>query len=113
MDLVIGALKLGWNLAVGAVEAGFWVGHGAVRVADIAVDAVRARRAMRGGVLHCPRGHAIEVEDATWECSACRWVWRGDPWTCRNPECESPDTVYVNCPTCGLSQRSPYRWGSP
>lgn len=113
MDLIVGVLKLTWDLAVTTVEAGFWIAHGTSRTVEIGVDAVRARRSMRGGVLHCLRGHPIDVAEATWECTDCHFLWDGDPWICRNPECEAPQTVFVNCPTCGRSQRSPFRWGSP
>lgn len=110
--MILDVLRLTWNLTVAAVEGVFWIGHGTAKAAGVLTDAWRARHALLTGELRCPRGHVIGTA-ATWECGECRLTWQGEPWTCPNPECQSPDTVYVNCDTCLLSQRSPYRWGSP
>lgn len=100
------------GLLVALVEVGFWVlgiTKGIlIRLFDFAI----ARRSMRGGKLHCPKGHEVPMEGQTWECDACGWTWEGEGWRCRNPECTAPVAPFTNC-WCGLSVRSPYRWGRP
>lgn len=79
----------------------------------IAGDVRKARRALRGGTLHCPIGHEVPTEQETYECASCGFVYggkRASIWICGNPECGAI-TPYVSCPTCGVSCRNPYRWG--
>lgn len=76
-------------------------------------DVVRSRRALRGGTLHCPIGHEVSTEGETYCCDACGFTYGGAKasiWLCGNPECGAI-SPYVNCPTCGLSCRNPYRRG--
>ena len=105
-------LKFAWDVGVAAAEGAIWAGHGSIKIAHVAADAWAAREALLTGELRCPRGHVIETI-ATWECGECAYVWRGEPWTCPNPECSAPDTVFIHCDTCGASVRSPFRWGRP
>lgn len=77
-----------------------------------AIDLVRARRSLRGGTLHCPRGHAIETEGGVYRCARCNFCYRGSIWVCGSVECGAT-TPYVDCPDCGLSVRNPYRLGRP
>lgn len=76
------------------------------------LDFARARRALRGSVLHCPVGHEVATEGGTYECSSCGYVYGGHAsiWECGNVECKAI-TPFISCPTCGLSCRNPYRWG--
>lgn len=95
-----------WRLLFGAL--------GVLREAErVAVDFVRSRRSLRHGTLHCPRGHAIETEGGVYQCGRCSFTYRGSILLCANPECPSPVTQFLDCPDCGLSVRTPYRWGRP
>lgn len=70
---------------------------------------VHAHRRLAQG-LRCPRGHLVQTEGATYTCGACAFTYEGGSlWLCENPECGAT-TPYVNCPTCGLSVPSPYRF---
>lgn len=79
----------------------------------LALDFVRSRRSLAGGMLRCPRGHEIETEGGVYQCTRCSFTYRGSMLLCCNPECPSPVTAYLDCPDCGLSVRNPYRWGRP
>ena len=99
-----------------AMQALFWLWHGLAQAVVIIHDAVLARRTMKGGRLHCPRGHEIPLDltddpDLVLTCEACGFSYAGSALHCSNPECLAPITPYLNCPTCGLSVRNPYRWG--
>lgn len=107
----------GFLLAVEIVETGLRLAFALPRVLAtglrIAGDVREARRALRGGTLHCPIGHEVATEQETYACDACGFVYggkRASIWICGNPECGAI-TPYVSCPTCGLSCRNPYRWG--
>ena len=103
---VFATLVAAWSLLFGALRA--------LRGGSLtAFDFVKARRSLRGGVLHCERGHAIETEGGVYQCGRCSFTYRGSLLVCGNPECPSPVTQYVDCPDCGLSVRNPYRWGRP
>lgn len=65
-----------------------------------------------GTGVRCPRGHVIELTGGPFACGLCGFVYEGHILRCENPECGAP-TSYVDCPTCGLSTRNPYRWGNP
>lgn len=105
---VLGGLIALFAAAVLAVLRWLW----ALTVAIY--DIVLSRRTVEGGLLVCPRGHGFEseAEGLVFECGACKFVYEGSMFRCPNPECGAT-TPYVNCPTCGLSVRSPYRWGRP
>lgn len=96
----------GWRFVFGAL--GFL--HGG---SLLAFDFAKSRRSLKAGVLHCPRGHAIETEGGVYQCSRCSFTYSGSLLLCRNPECTAPVTPYVDCPDCGISVRNPYRWGRP
>ncbi len=118
MKNVFSFIKVIVTLAIKLVlllfEAVFWVIHAGLCFFGIGRDMVKAGRSMQGGVLHCPRGHAVPLgAGQVYECGACGFVYEGSFLICPNPECQAPITPYVNCPVCGLSIRSPFRWGSP
>lgn len=105
-------LGLALALLVLVVEGLFWLMHGVVVGVRFAMDFGTARASVKGGTLVCPSGHAIPTEGETYECMACKFTYEGSIFICGNPECQAV-TPYVNCPTCGLSVRSPYRLGRP
>ena len=70
------------------------------------------RTVLAGGPLVCPNGHTIETDNQRVRCS-CGWVQDGSLLYCDNPECDAKTASFVNCPTCGLSVRSPGRVGAP
>lgn len=118
MRLVRTCLRTAWSLARGtfALLVSAWrAAFGAVRAliggSFLAYDFAKSRRSLRGGVLHCPRGHAVETEGGVYQCSRCGFAYRGSILYCGNPECPAPITQFLDCPDCGLSVRNPYRWG--
>ena len=101
------------GIAEAAVRCAFVLGGLAWTALAAISDFVRARRALRGGVLHCPVGHEVATEGDTYECASCGYRYGGQHasiWECGNVECQAI-TPFVSCPTCGLSCRNPYRWG--
>ncbi|MFA5061675.1 MAG: hypothetical protein WC526_00835 [Patescibacteria group bacterium] len=118
-------LKLLWwtiritaRLALLLLESAFWLFHAVRWLVTIADDFFKAKRLMPAGELHCPRGHLVlpAREKQVAKCEACGWTFEAsgfDILVCKNPECVSPQTSYINCPTCGLSVRNPYRLGRP
>lgn len=113
MNLVIKFLRLLFSVVLVVIEGGFWIIHGLLWAIGIGKDVVKSRRSMDDGVLHCPRGHEVPLEGQVYECSACGYVYEGSFLRCPNPECQAQITSYINCPTCGLSVRNPYRFGKP
>ena len=113
MRVIVTIGKLFVEVALVLAEAGFWCVRGVIHLVQVMVDFVAARLASRGGTLHCPNGHDVPLDGEVYECQACRFCYRGSSiLRCGNPECAAV-TPYVNCPTCGLSVRNPYRWGRP
>jgi hypothetical protein len=75
----------------------------------LVVQVARSIRLLLGG-LACPRGHPVPTEGGVFTCAGCGFTYEGgSQWLCPNPECTA-STPYVNCPTCGLSVPSPYRF---
>jgi hypothetical protein len=100
------------SVSLGAGEAVFWVCHGVRRSTAIAGDVAASLATHRGGILRCPRGHAVPIDGEVYQCQACGFTYAGGSvFLCANPECPSPLTPYTNCPTCGLSVRNPWRYG--
>lgn len=110
MRMIWKLLKLVWSVLVLLVEAVFWLVKITASLVGISWDGVKGIAKLLRGTLRCPRGHEIQTEGQTYECTACSYTYTGSIFRCANPEC-SATTPYVNCPTCGLSVRSPYRWG--
>lgn len=104
-------IEIGFLLA-GIFEAAVMLVVGAVMlIVDMSIkgyDMVLAARTLERGKLKCPKGHTIEVV-GTHTCAACSYTWEGTIFQCKNPECLAR-TPYVNC-HCGLSVRSPWRYG--
>lgn len=110
-------LRRTFAFSLAVVEAALRV---AVAVPLAAFSALRllgsfaeSRKRLRGGVLRCPVGHEVETEGQTYRCDACGFVYGGGDasiWLCGNPACGAV-TPWVDCPTCGLSCRNPYRLG--
>lgn len=103
---LVEAVEIAARLAAACLGLGWSAAH-------VLIDLRRSRKALRGGVLHCPTGHEVPTEGDTYECSGCGYVYGGSHasiWECGNPECRAI-TPYISCPTCGLSIRNPYRWG--
>ncbi len=101
------AVEVAWHVVFELL--GFTTRSGLVLYA-----AARARRIFPGGMLTCPRGHAVVTDgaDVVFSCSQCGFVYEGgSAWICSNPECQAV-TPYINC-ACGLSIRNPFRWGRP
>lgn len=109
--VLFGVVWLGWRAAIAALEGMFWALALTRDAFSIGRDALKARQTLRAGVLYCPRGHAI-IETGPFQCLACGFVADDAAFVCPNPECGA-STVYLNCPTCGRSVRSPFRWGRP
>lgn len=93
-----------------AMEAVLWLGLGLFGLVVRIRDARLARRNSRDGDLHCPKGHVVPIENGTYECGACGFIYQGSILRCANPECRAV-TPYINCPECTLSVRNPYRYG--
>ena len=92
-----------------AVRAAFVAGWFALRVVLLLVGIVQSLHILKRG-LTCPRGHPVPTEGGVYSCSGCGFVYEGgSQWLCPNPECGA-STPYVNCPTCGLSVSSPFRF---
>lgn len=105
-------LKALMAVALYFIEGLFWLGYCLRRLVQLAGDMLKARQSLIGGVLHCPKGHPIETDAGTYQCVTCGFISHtmGSLWLCQNPECQAT-TDFVGCPTCGLSVRSPYRYG--
>jgi hypothetical protein len=117
MGLTRAALRRAFGLALALAGAALRLAIGVPRAAFSAIrilaDAARSRRRLKGGVFHCPEGHEVETEGQTYRCDACGFTYGGHAasiWLCGNPACGAV-TPWVDCPTCGLSCRNPYRWG--
>lgn len=111
--------RFAFKAVVLVVEVTCWAAYAARQVATFGLDAVRGLWSYRGGMLHCPQGHAFALSGPDlaydFECS-CGWRWSGKLGSelyCPNPECDQPVAPYVSCPTCSLSCRNPFRWGRP
>lgn len=111
VKVIVKMLLACWRLLVLLVELLFWLLSGARGLTLTLTDAVHARKALTSGILRCPAGHEIPTE-GIFECGKCGFVYKGSAWQCANVECQAL-TVFLNCPTCGLSQRNPHRWGRP
>lgn len=113
MDLIgaiHGLLAFMLRLIVAAIELLWWLVYLLRQARDHIIDALRAWRRTRGGELRCDCGSVVETE-GVFECGACGYTYEGTVWQCGNPECGAT-TSYTEC-RCGLSVRSPYRWGRP
>ena len=97
------------------IEAVFWVLAGIRLLFTVISGLWHARRALGRGEAVCPRGHVFLLAGQVYECSACGYTYEatGSLLLCPNPECNAPVASFVNCPTCGLSVRNPFRWGKP
>jgi len=113
MKLVFRILGIALKLVLVGIEAIFWIIHSVLWIVGIGKDVAKASHSLEDGILHCPRGHEVQLEGQVYECSACGYVYEGSFLRCPNPECQAPVTSFVNCPTCGLSVRNPYRYGAP
>lgn len=113
--LILSLSRLLFGLLVRGIEGLLFVAVGLVRGGRVVHDAVKAFPSWSTGVLHCPQGHVIELDDDTlWRCEACKFQWRGRaPFRCPNVECPAPDTAFLDCRICGASTRNPLRWGRP
>jgi hypothetical protein len=103
------ALKMALALVLLAVEAVFWLGHGIGQMFRLTSDVIASRKSLSAGRLHCPAGHVIETEEQIYRCEKCGFNYKGSRFICGNPECKAT-TPFLTC-DCGLSIRSPYRWG--
>lgn len=112
MKLFSFTLRLIVGLLVGVAEGIWWLCYAARQFMLIGGDAVKSRRSLTGGVLHCPEGHPVTTEGDLYECQLCGFIYEGSVWICANPECGAI-TTYVKCPTCRRGIRNPYRWGRP
>jgi hypothetical protein len=106
------AVRLVVQIVLAMIELGFWALHVLGRFVIASLDAARNRHVLVTGRVFCPRGHEIPTDGGVYRCTACDFTYEGSIWQCANPECRA-STPYVDCPTCGLSVRSPYRWGRP
>ena len=108
-------VTLAANVVITAVEIVFWVFAGVRFVIRMVAALWGARGAIRNGVVTCPRGHTFPLLGQVYECTACGYTYEhdGSLLHCPHPECNAPIAPYVNCPTCGLSVRNPFRWGTP
>lgn len=113
MNMAVKMLRLMFSVVLVSIEGVFWIIHGLGWAIGIGKDVVKSRRSMEDGVLRCPRGHEIPLDNLICECTNCGYVYEGSLLQCPNPECQAQITSYVNCPTCGLSVRNPYRFGKP
>lgn len=110
VSLLFLIVRMTWALVVGAVEVACWALHLARQGFWKLADMAQARKSIKQDQLLCPQGHVIETEGGTYECGQCGFIYTGSIWQCANPECLAI-TPYCNCPVCGLSMRSPYRYG--
>ena len=100
------------KLALLLAETPWWLLHLSRHAATKTLDAAKATPALAAG-LRCPNGHAVPTDNITCTCSACGYTYVGSVFRCANPECFSRSAAFTDCPICGLSTRSPYRWGRP
>jgi len=110
-ELLFLVFKLLIKLLLLAFEAVFWIFYFLRQLFFKGYDATKAARSVQGGSLRCPRGHEVPTEGVA-ECTECGYTWEGSLWRCPNPECGAV-TPFLDCPSCGLSVRSPYRIGRP
>jgi len=108
VHLFFGLLSIAIRVVIVAGAGALAIARGLFTGLVLTGQVVQARRRLANG-LHCPRGHLVETESATYSCSACGYTYEGgSQWLCPNPECGAT-TPYVNC-WCGLSVSSPYRF---
>lgn len=112
MHAVLVVMKALVEVAVFLAENVFGLLRAVRRSVAAGLDALHNLPALTSGVLRCPRGHAVPTDGERYECTVCGFTYEGSVWVCGNPECGAV-TPYTDCPTCGLSVRSPYRWGEP
>ncbi len=112
LKLVFLLFKLSFKLALFLLEVVFWCLFLLKQLFLKLFDLGKAARSVKDGILRCPRGHEIPTFGGKYECSECGWVSDSPIYECRNPECRAI-TPYINCPTCGLSVRNPFRVGRP
>lgn len=108
--LIVELLAFLLHLAVALVECLFWLLYLLRELRNHGADALRVWRRSRGGGYLCDCGAEVPTE-GIFECGGCGFVYEGSVWQCENPECLAT-TVHAPC-SCGLSVRSPYRWGRP
>ena len=105
-------VKLLWHLIVLPIELLFWCMYFLKQIFFKVFDLGKAVHSVKDGVLRCPRGHEVPTSGGVYECTECGWVSESPMYACANPECQAT-TPYINCPTCGLSVRTPLRIGRP
>lgn len=114
LKLAVHVAKLLFSVAVAAVVAVLWLCLGAAKSMNIIKDLQKAKPWRLRSEVTCPRGHLIpthsDVSGAFYRCESCHWTSEGSYWVCGNPMCNSV-AEFIDCPTCGLSTRNPYRWG--
>lgn len=97
-----------------ALEAVLWACWSLLQLATWLVHALQGRQRVlpdtEGLALVCPQGHEVPTEGGLYQCSRCFYTYEGSMLVCENPECRA-STAFIDCPTCGLSVRNPYRWG--
>ena len=112
MWLIFELAQFGFKLLVAVAESVFWIIRGGSTFFHFAADTLHARASLTDGELRCPREHVIAMDSEMCECASCGFTYEGSIWVCANPEC-GLIAPYVDCPTCGLSVRNPYRLGRP
>lgn len=115
MRAAIIAGRLGQLVVLGIVRLAVLlvaITAGALGLGRIVVHMLGAMRSLQGGGVRCPRGHVVPLAGERYTCTRCSYTYEGSALQCPNPECRAV-TVHLDCPTCGLSIRNPYRWGRP
>ncbi len=106
--LIIALLLLPFRLLIWVFEGIFWLLALNYRAADYLTQIMWASMTPDPDHIVCPKGHRIETY-GTFQCEACGFIYEGNVFQCRNPECKAT-TPHIRCPECGLSVSNPYRW---
>lgn len=110
MDFFVITVTLFWHVTVGVLVLIFWLVDIAVHSTRLVRDAAAGVRRKDGDIVRCKHGHRTSTAGGVYQCQGCNFVYEGSIWLCENPECEAV-TPFIECATCGISVRSPYRLG--
>ncbi len=110
MDLLIITVTIFWPFTVGVLVLAFWVVELAGKSSRIVQGAATGLKSTGRGIVRCKNGHTTVTAGGLYQCQGCGFVYEGSIWLCENPECKAV-TPFIDCGTCGISVRSPFRVG--
>lgn len=110
MDLVAITVTVFWPFTVGVIVLVLWIVDIIANSSRLVRDVASGIKRVDGDAVRCKHGHRTQTAGGLYQCQGCNFIYEGSAWLCGNPECRAV-TPFVECSTCGVSVRNPYRLG--